>query len=160
MDLTLDSNVLVYANIPPYHKDPKEFKRWEGLHKKSKQLFEDILRGKHNLIIPFSVLVEVASVISILTGKRDIAKDVAIQIEDASKLIIFDRDLMDVAIEHAIEIKAGGFDNIIATTSISYKTLLITNDKPFYEKIAKVSYLYDIDVKLLREMSIRVIKEL
>ena len=61
MILTLDSNVLVYAFIPPIHKNEE-------------------------LILPSAVILEVASVVSSLTGKEEFGKDTAIEISDLPKL--------------------------------------------------------------------------
>lgn len=38
------------------------------LYSMAKKIYESIIEGKHRLIIPFAVIVEVASVVSLLTG--------------------------------------------------------------------------------------------
>ncbi len=153
MNLTLDSNVLVYAFVPPLHKNKERRKEWKELHIKARKIYEDVIKGKHRLILPFAVIVEVASVVSNLTGKDELGKDTALEIEDSAKIILFDSDLKERAVDYAIRIKAGGFDNLIAVAAILYGTTLITNDKPFYDKLVPFSDEYLFKVKLFRDMN-------
>ncbi|MCG7850121.1 MAG: hypothetical protein MIO93_13235 [ANME-2 cluster archaeon] len=67
MDITLDSNVLVYAFVPPIHKNEVKRKEWENLHINARKIYENVIREKHCLILPFAVIMEIASVISLLT---------------------------------------------------------------------------------------------
>ncbi|MCX9012617.1 MAG: PIN domain-containing protein [Candidatus Methanoperedens sp.] len=158
MDITLDSNVLVYAFVPPIHKNKKMREEWKDLHGKAKKIYEDIVEEKHRLILPFAVIVEVASVISMLTGKEEYGKDAALEIEDSAMMVLFDSDLKDRALDYAVKIKAGGFDNLIAITSILYGTTLITNDKPFYDKLAPFSDEYQFKVTFFRNLNIDALK--
>jgi len=154
MDITLDSNVLVYAFVPPIHKNEVKRKEWEYLHIKARKIYENVIREKHCLILPFAVIMEVASVISLLTGKEEYGKDAALEIEDCDKIVLFDSDIKERALDYAIKIKAGGFDNLIAITSILYGTTLITNDKPFYNKLLQFTDEYQFDVKLFRDLNL------
>lgn len=154
MDITLDSNVLVYAFVPPIHKNRKKREEWRNLHIKAKKLYEDVIQGNHSLILPFAVIVEVASVISMLTGKEEFGKDTALEIEDSAEVILFDSDLKERALDYAIKIKAGGFDNFIAITSILYGTTLITNDVPFYGKLNPFAAEYQFEAILFRDLNI------
>jgi len=154
MDITLDSNVLVYAFVPPIHKNEVKRKEWEYLHIKARKIYENVIREKHCLILPFAVIMEVASVISLLTGKEEYRKDAALEIEDCAKIVLFDSDIKERALDYAIKIKAGGFDNLIAITSILYGTTLITNDKPFYNKLLQFTDEYQFDVKLFRDLNL------
>jgi predicted nucleic acid-binding protein len=97
---------------------------------------------------------EVASVISLLTGKEEYGKDAALEIEDCAKIVLFDSDIKERALDYAIKIKAGGFDNLIAITSILYGTTLITNDKPFYNKLLQFTDEYQFDVKHFRDLNL------
>jgi len=153
MDITLDSNVLVYAFVPPLHKDKMKREEWKNLHTKARKIYESIIEGKHRLILPFVVIVEVASVVSLLTGKEEFGKDAALEIEDSAKVILFDSNFKERVLDYAIKIKAGGFDNIIAITSILYGTTLITNDKPFYDKLILFTEEYQFEVKLFRDLN-------
>lgn len=152
MNLTLDSNVLVYAFVPPLHKNIEKRKEWNELHIKAKKIYEGVIEGKHKLILPFAVIVEVASVVSNLTGKDELGKDAALEIEDSAKILLFDSDLKERAVDYAIRIKAGGFDNLIAVTAILYGTTLITNDRPFYDKLVPYSDEYLFKIRLFRDM--------
>jgi len=154
MDITLDSNVLVYAFVPPIHKNEMKRKEWGDLHTNAKKLYEDILNKKHCLIIPFAVLIEVASVISALTGREEYGKDVAMEIEDSAQIILFDSDVKKRALDYAIRIKADGFDNIIAITSIIYGTTLITNDRPLYNKLVRFTDEYQFNLELFRDLDV------
>jgi predicted nucleic acid-binding protein len=78
MIVTLDSNVLVYAFVPPLHKNKEKRREWNDLHVKARKIYENIINGKHRLILPFAVIVEVASVVSSLTGKDEFGKDAAL----------------------------------------------------------------------------------
>ena len=154
MNITLDSNVLVYSFVPPLHKNKKKREEWRTLHTKARRLFEDIIAGKHELVVPFAVVVEVASVVALLTGKEEFGKDAALEIEDSAQIILFDSDIKDRVLDYAVKIKAGGFDNIIAITSIMYGTTLITNDRPLYEKLKSFTEVYQFDVRLFRDLNI------
>jgi len=102
MNITLDSNVLVYSFVPPLHKNKKKREEWEILHTKARRLFEDIIAGKHELIVPFAVVVEVASVVALLTGKEEFGKDAALEIEDSAQVILFDSDIRDRVLDYAV----------------------------------------------------------
>jgi len=154
MIFTLDSNVLVYAFVPPLHKNEEKRKEWKNLHDKAKKIYESIIEGKHRLVLPFAVILEVASVVSMLTGKEEFGIDAAIEIEESATIVLFDRDLKERSLEYAVKIKAGGFDNIIAITSIIYGTTLITNDKPFYDKLVPFFDEYQFEVKFFRSLNI------
>lgn len=130
----------------------------EDLHIKAKELYEAIITGEHRLILPFVVIVEVASVVSLLTGKEEFGKDAAVEIEDSAEVVLFDSDLKERVLDYAVKIKAGGFDNLIAITSILYGTTLITNDKPLYDKLTPFSAEYNLDVKLFRDLNLDVLK--
>jgi predicted nucleic acid-binding protein len=152
MDITLDSNVLVYAFVPPIHRNKEKREEWNNLHIKAKKIYESMIRGKQKLILPFAVIVEVASVVALLSGKEEYRKDVAFEIEDSARIILFDSDLKERALDYAIKIKAGGFDNFIAITAILFGTTLITNDRPFYDKLIPLSGEYQFNVRLFRNM--------
>ena len=154
MILTLDSNVLVYAFIPPIHKNEDKRKEWNDLHVKARKIFEEIIGGKHKLILPFAVILEVASVVSSLTGKEELGKDTAIEISDCAEIVLFDSDFRERALDYAVRIRAGGFDNLIAITSILFGTTLITNDRPFFDKLIPFLEEYQFEAKLFRNMTV------
>lgn len=110
MDLTLDSNVLVYSFVPPLHKNKEK--------------------------------------------REEFGKDAALEIEDSAEVILFDSDLKERAIDYAIRIRAGGFDNIIAITSILYGTTLITNDKPFHDKLTPFLDEYQFEIEFFRDLNL------
>jgi len=154
MNITLDSNVLVYSFVPPLHKNKEKRKEWNNLHVKARKIYENIIDGRHKLTLPFAVIVEVASVISSLTGKEELGKDTALEIEDSAEIILFDSDLKERALDYAVKIRAGGFDNLIAITSILFGTTLITNDKPFYDKLVPFSEDYQFEVRFFKDMDL------
>lgn len=107
------------------------------------------------MIIPFAVIIEVASVISLLTGREEFGKDAALEIEDASTLVLFDLEIKERALDYAVRIKAGGFDNLIAIAAILYGTTLITNDKPFFDKLSPFFETYQFEAFLFRELELQ-----
>ena len=160
MRLTLDSNVLVYALAPPLHKRVLRKRGWRELSEKASILFEDIIKGKHRLVIPYSVPVEIAAVVAILTGDEAKGKEAASEVMGVAEVVFYDERLAEKAIEHAVKIRASGFDNIVATTAILGKATLLTNDRIFYEKMSRVASEYGVDVKLFRELQKDQIKAL
>jgi len=74
MKVTLDSDVLAYAFIEPNKDVHKErYEEFEVLHNKADSLFKDVIKGNYELIIPSTVLIEVAIVMSRAVGS-EIAK--------------------------------------------------------------------------------------
>ena len=92
--------------------------------------------------------------ISALTGREEYGKDVAMEIEDSAQIILFDSDVKKRALDYAIRIKADGFDNIIAITSIIYGTTLITNDRPLYNKLVRFTDEYQFNLELFRDLDV------
>jgi predicted nucleic acid-binding protein len=123
-------------------------------------LYEQVIGGKHNLIIPFAVLVEVASVIALLTGKEEFGKDAALEIEDAATVVLFDAEMKERALDYAVKLRAGGFDNLIAIAAILYGTTIITNDRPFFDKVAPHCDEYQIRALLFRDMDASDVEEI
>jgi predicted nucleic acid-binding protein len=76
MKLTIDSDVLAYAFIEPAKEVYKErFDEFKTLHNKADYIYKGVIRGVHELIIPSTVLIEVAIVMSRALG-GEIAKAV------------------------------------------------------------------------------------
>lgn len=72
MKVTIDSDVLAYAFIEPtknLYKD--KYEEFKALHVKADNLFKDVIFGKHELIIPSTVLIEVPIIISRAAGTED-----------------------------------------------------------------------------------------
>jgi predicted nucleic acid-binding protein len=71
MKVTIDSDVLAYSFIEPNKEIYKErYEEFKALHIKADDLFKDVILGKHELIIPSTVLIEVAIVISRAAGLK------------------------------------------------------------------------------------------
>ena len=76
MKLTIDSDVLAYAFIEPTKEVYKErFDEFKALHNKADYIYKGVIRDIHELIIPSTVLIEVAIVMSRAVGE-EIAKTV------------------------------------------------------------------------------------
>lgn len=159
MRLVLDTNVLVYAFVSPEFVSKVRKEEWLELHEKARELYRDILKSKHELIIPSIVLKELAAVISGMVGEKEAREDV----ENVRSVALIDYDdpmFTQQAINYGVKLKLSGFDTDIATCAIINSTNLITNDRKFYDKFLPKSKEYGIKLFLLRKMKIKEIKNL
>ena len=69
-----------------------------------------------------------------------------------------DRDFADYCIEKASETMVSGFDVVVLSTSLLHKSVLITNDRRFYNNVKK--HHKEVDVHLLRDMGDYMLKKL
>lgn len=159
MHLVLDTNVLVYAFVSPEFVPKVRKDEWFALHSKARLLYEDILSGKHYLIIPSTVLIEMAAVISAMSGEEQARMDVDNVKENA--LILYDDPIFtEQAIAHAVNLKLSGFDTTIASCAILNSATLITNDRGFYEKFSPKARDFGVNVLLFRNLTDKQIIEL
>jgi len=89
MKVTIDSDVLVYAFMEPNKKIYKEkYEEFKVLHNIADSIFKDVIHGDHELIIPSTVLIEVAIVMSRAVGS-EIAKEVYENIKKNATSILY-----------------------------------------------------------------------
>lgn len=104
MKVTIDSDVLVYAFIEPTKRIYKEnYEKFIVLHAKADSIFKDVINGDYELIIPSTVLIEVAIVISRAVGSK-IAKEVYETIkENASSILYLNENFTEYCMETGVE---------------------------------------------------------
>ena len=157
--MRLDTNVLVYAFISPEFVPKARKEEWLTLNNNARLLYEDILAGKHELIIPSTVLIEMAAVISAMSGEEQARKDVN-NVKNNALIAYDDPIFTEQAIGHWLALKLSGFDTTIASCAIANNATLITNDKAFYEKFSPRAEDFGIKVLLFRDLADKQIRQL
>ena len=151
MKLTIDSDVLAYAFIEPTKEVYKErFDEFEALHNKADYLYKGVIRGVHELIIPSTVLVEVAIVMSRAVGE-EIAKTVYEKVKKhAIEIIYLNEKFTAYCMEKGIKTHLSGFDTVVFACVVHANSALLTNDRSFFRNVKK--HHPEIKSYLLREM--------
>lgn len=151
MKVTIDSDALVYAFIEPNKEVYKEkYEEFEALHNKADCLFKDVIKGNYELIIPSTVLIEVAIVISRAVGSK-IAKNVYESIKkNAAEILYLNEDFTTYCMEKGIETHLSGFDAVVFACALREKSTLITNDRRFFRNVK--DHHPEIKVIFLREI--------
>ncbi len=158
MKVTIDSDVLVYAFIEPTKKIYKEkYEEFKVLHDKADSIFKDVIQGDHELIIPSTVLIEVAIVISRAVGS-EIAKEVYENIKKNATLILYlDDNFTEYCMEKGIETHLSGFDTVVFACAFHENSTLITGDRRFFHNVQR--HHPEVIAYFLREMNINVLKK-
>lgn len=114
MKLTIDSDVLAYAFIEPTKEVYKErFDEFKALHNKADYIYKGVIRGVHELIIPSTVLIEVAIVMSRAVGEA-IAKTVYERVKKhATEILYLNEEFTTYCMEKGIETHLSGFDSVV-----------------------------------------------
>ena len=156
MKLTIDSDVLAYAFIEPTKKVYKErFDEFKVLHNKADYLYKCVIRGVHELIIPATVLIEVAIVMS-RTVEEETAKSVYEKVKrHASKILYLNEKFTSYSMEKGIKTHLSGFDTVVFACVVHANSALVTNDRSFFRNVKK--HHPEIKAYLLREMDVDVI---
>jgi predicted nucleic acid-binding protein len=136
MKVTIDSDVLAYAFIEPNKDIYKEkYEEFETLHSKADSLFKDVIKGHHELIIPSTVLIEVAIVMSRAVGSK-IAKKVYESIKkNAAGILYLNENFREYCMEKGIETRLSGFDAVVFACAFRETSILITNDRRFFRNV-------------------------
>lgn len=149
MRVTLDTTVIVKALVEPRRaKDDSILKEQTRLHKLALSFVTNIQEGKDHLYIPSIALVETASVISRLTGSENLGKDSADFVIGLAHSILYDVELLDVAVAIATHTKASGFDVIFLACCKLTNSTLVTDDIRMHRAARSVG----IPSQLLREL--------
>jgi predicted nucleic acid-binding protein len=153
MRLTIDSDVVAYAFIEPTKEVYKErFAEFKVLHNKADYIYRSVIRGVHELIIPSTVLIEVAIVMSRAVGD-EIAKTVYERVKKhATEIIYLNEGFTTYCMEKGIKTHLSGFDTVVFACVIHVDSVLVTNDQSFFRNVEK--HHPEIRAYLLREMDI------
>jgi predicted nucleic acid-binding protein len=153
MRLTIDSDVLVFAFIEPTQKIYKEkFEDFKVLHEKADHIYRGVIQGRHELIIPSTVLIETAIVVSRMATEEagmSVYKKVKTH---ASEILYLDDKFTEYCIERGVKTLLGGFDAAVLSTASFAGTALLTNDRKFYENIKR--HHTEMKAYLLRDLKV------
>ena len=151
MKVTIDSDVLAYAFIEPTKEVYKEkYEEFVALHNKADSLFKDVIKGNYELIIPSTVLIEVAIVMSRAAGSK-IAKNVYENIKNhAAEILYLNDNFTSYCMEKGIETHLSGFDTVVFACALRVNSILVTNDRRFFRNMKE--HHPKISVFFLREM--------
>lgn len=153
MILSLDANVFVYANIIGKNiKNREKREEWVQLHRKADILYNDVLKGRHEVIIPSVIVAEVCTVISRMTNLEEEGLNAAREIQQYCIVVYESKRIFDELLPIIAQIKGSGIDSILAAVAMKASAFLITNDKRLYKRLK--SYTIGIDLKLLADMSV------
>lgn len=157
MKVTFDSDVLAYAFIEPTIEIYKEkYGEFEALHNKADSLFKDVIKGNYELIIPSTVLIEVAIVMSRAVGSK-IAKTVYGKIKKhAAEVLYLDESFTTYCMEKGVETHLSGFDTVVLACALLVNSILITNDRRFFHNVKE--HHANINVHFLKEMDMKELK--
>ena len=153
MKLTIDSDALAYAFIEPTKEVYKDdFEMFKALHIKADYLYKGVISGAYDLIIPSTVLIEVAIVMSRAVGE-EIAKRVYEKVKRQTTEILYLTDKFTTScMETGIITHLSGFDTVVLACVIHANSTLITNDKSFFRNVKK--HHPEIKASLLRELDV------
>jgi len=153
MKLTIDSDVLAYAFIEPTKEVYKErFDEFKALHNKADYIYKGVIRGVHELIIPSTVLIEVAIVMSRAVGE-EIAKSVYGRVKkNATEILYLNEKFTTYCMEKGIKTHLSGFDTVVFASVVHANSALVTNDRSFFRNVNK--HHPEIKSYLLREMDV------
>ncbi len=159
MKVTLDSDVLAYAFIKPDKDIYKErYEEFEVLHNKADILFKDVIKGNYELIIPSTVLIEVAIVMSRAVGS-EIAKMVYEHImKHTTEVLYLNENFTHYCMERGIKTHLSGFDTVVFSCACYMNSVLVTNDRRFFRNLKNhhpeviTYYLKEMDVKELEQL--------
>lgn len=169
MIVLLDTSIHVYYLVPPEYVPAEDRTRWSELHDKAKIIYKNILSGRHTLVVPAVILVEIASVIQSITGEESKAAQAVDELsrlnqEGITSILYLDSLLTEQSISFAIESKLKSVDAIIGACSVIRQATLVTNDADLYQAItsmpAEPGVTDRIDAYLLGAVSIGQLGEL
>lgn len=153
MKLTIDSDVLAYAFIEPTREVYREkFEEFKALHDKADHIYKRAIRGNHELVIPSTVLIEVAIVMSRAAGSG-IARAVYESIKrHATEILYLNENFTSYSVEKGIKTHLSGFDTVVFACANYMDSTLITNDQRFFRNVEE--YHPEIKAYFLREMDV------
>ena len=161
MKLTIDSDVLVYAFVKPTKKIYKEqFEEFAALHDKADRIYKSVIRGDHELVIPSTVLIEVAIVMSRMVG-GDIAKAVYERLKGhTTEILYLNEHFTTYCVDKGIKTHLSGFDTVVFACADYMDSKLITNDRRLFRNVkkhhpgTKIYFLREMDADEIEYLSI------
>lgn len=159
MKVTLDSDVLAYAFIEPDEDIYKErYEEFEVLHNKADILFKDVIKGNYELIIPSTVLIEVAIVMSRAVGS-EIAKMVYERImKHTTEILYLDEYFTSYCMKRGIKTHLSGFDTVVFSCACYVNSVLVTNDRRFSRNLK--NHHPEVITYHLKEMDVNELEQL
>lgn len=151
MKLTIDSDALAYAFIEPTRGIYKErFDEFKALHDKADCIYKGVIKSVHELIIPSTVLIEVAIVMSRAVGE-EIAKTVYEKVKKhATEILYLNEKFTAYCVQKGIKTHLSGFDTVVFACAVHANSALVTNDRSFFRNVKK--HHPEIKAYFLREM--------
>lgn len=161
MRVLLDTNIYIYYYIPSNYVKKADEERWKQLRNKSRIVFESILAGKHKLIIPATILIEVAAKIFEFTGDEEKTGFIIGGLKDLVKNRIAEMAYLgelatDQSISSVYQSRLKAVDSTIMASCLVEQATVVTNDGELYLSLKSVPPDDDgrvIDAILLREAS-------
>jgi len=151
--LSLDANVFVYANITGEKiKNREKREEWVQLHKKADVLYTDVLKGRHEVIIPSVIIAEVCAVISRMTNSEEEGIKAAEEIQRYCVVVYESEPVFEELLPIIARVKGSGIDSILAAVAMKESSLLVTNDRKLHNRLKDLSH--GINLKLLADMDI------
>ena len=149
MRRTIDSSVIVKGILKPRRKKQDAvLKEQTVLYGIASSIMDGINKGEDELVIPTIAIVEVAAVVSRLTGIKDSGVNTANLISSIAT-VIDESDILKECIDIAAETKISGFDSVFIACAKATNSTLITDDRKMHEAALKAGIMS----KLLREMA-------
>ncbi len=157
MKLTIDSDALVYAFIEPTKEIYKEkYEEFEALHNKADSLFKGVIKGNYELIIPSTVLIEVAIVMSRAVGSKIAMKVYEYIKSNATAILYLNENFTEYCTKKGIETHLSGFDTVVFASALHENSILITDDRRFFRNVKE--HHPEVKAFFLREMNIDELK--
>lgn len=161
MRVLLDTNIYIYYYIPSNYVKSSDEKRWKSLRNKSRIIFESVLAGKHKLVIPAIILVEVAAKIFEFTGDEEKTGYIVDSLKKLSEngiahMAYMDYIATDQSISSIYQTGLKAVDSIIMACCLVEQATLVTNDAEMYLSVKNVPPDEDgqvVDAILLRDAS-------
>jgi predicted nucleic acid-binding protein len=149
MRQTIDSSVIVKGILKPMRKkQDKILEEQTRLYGIASSIMDEINKGENELVIPNVAIVEVAAVVSRLTGIKDSGIHTANLITSIA-VVINESDVLKECIDIAAETKISGFDSIFIACAKAANSVLITDGRKMHEAATKAV----VKSKLLRNMA-------
>jgi predicted nucleic acid-binding protein len=123
--LTIDSSVIIASLL-----------KNEPRHDEALQIWDAVLSGRDVVILPYSVLVEIAAAIRRRTGSVELANEIKselLRIENVS-FVVLDQKTAEEAADIAIRTGVRGMDALVIQVAQEFETELITFDDEMMNK--------------------------
>lgn len=125
--LTIDSSVFIAA-----------LRSAESLHDECRRLLEQVVEGRYEVFVPYSVLVEVVAAIFRRTGSRQFAETVQAQLLQIPSIHFLDlvRSRAVGACELAVVSGLRGMDALVLQVAHEMKATLVTLDDEIVKRVS------------------------